>query len=248
MNKELKKNIKTNDEKYRKITLIGIGFICTYFLLIFIKEFIAFLRFTPQINIFESAFEVLNPILFYTIFAPIIIGLILIIISFSKYKNNYEKNFRKKIIITRNLFIVAVIIRPLTFLYYVLIAFTAWGDDYFAQYLWTGGDLINHIFILLPTFFLAISLEKERKISKEQSVRLLFPQIIIWFIGIWIIGYLISLYLNFNVFNDQYAMGITIMINSLAQLIFNSFGIVMFIELGLKSDNLFWQKEKELKE
>ncbi|MBN1330344.1 MAG: hypothetical protein JXA54_12795 [Candidatus Heimdallarchaeota archaeon] len=245
MNEELTTKTKTSNIKNTKLALIGIGFICGYFLLIFIKEFIAFLRFTPQINVFEDVYEILNPTLIYAIFIPFIIGLILVIISFNRYKNN-SKYFRKQTVITRNLFIIALIIRPLTYLYYVLIALIAWGDDLFAQYLWTGGDLINHIFILLPMIFLSLTLKKEQKNSTNHSISIIFPKINIWFLSIWIFGYLISLYLNFNIFNDPFAMGMTIMINSLIQLIFNSLGIAMFVELGMKIDKHFKQKEEEI--
>ncbi len=239
MERELEESVRKKNQRYTKVTLVSIGFICACFLLYFIKEFIALFRFTPQLDIFQEAYDILNPVLFYSIFGVGIVGLILLIINLD-YVRKIATQFGDKIIVTRNLFITALIIRTLTLLYYIFIAFAAWGDDSFLQSFMVGGDLINHLFILIPLLYLSNTLKKARKENPDQITRLILPPIIFWYLVVWIIGYLVEVFVNFVLFNNQNAIEITIMINSLVQMIFNSYGIAMFIELAKKREKIFF--------
>ena len=83
----------------------------------------------------------------------------MLVVSLSRFMKNAEDDSNKKIIEQlRNLLIVPLVVKPLTFIFVAVSAFSAWGDDAMAHIMWVGADLLCHILLMIPFLFLAFKL------------------------------------------------------------------------------------------
>ncbi|MFW9923991.1 MAG: hypothetical protein ACFFDW_11965 [Candidatus Thorarchaeota archaeon] len=214
-------------EKKAKLLFIGIGFMICYFSLLLLDNLFQLFYFIPQFTALDFLFEA-YPVLFYLEFLPVIVGLILIIIGFTKLKNSIIFTPQKTLQI-RNSFFIPLIFRPLSIIFFILLAFSAWGDDIMEQVTFTGIHISNYIFVLIPLIVFSINVIKELKVRNQKVNILYFPIILLLLSVLWTIGYLIMLFLFFNVFHYEEAGYLVIILVSISiQIIFNSLAITVF--------------------
>jgi hypothetical protein len=220
-----------------KISFIGIIFMFLYYLLYFVISLFISLRYSG-VEFVSEFVEISYPVVLYSSYAIIIVGLVMLVISLSRFLKNTENKSQKDLIKQlRNLLIVPLVVKPLTSIFVVISAFSAWGDDAMAHIMWVGADLLTHILLLVPFLILAFKLRKEKKES-EFKLNIILPFILLGTLSLWVIFYPTSIILFFGTTYEDPLQYIMVATNAEIHMAVCALGYGIFF--------VFWKKFKEL--
>ena len=236
-------NVKIlNEEQLQRnlrISFVGIIFMFIYYLLYFVISLFIALRYSG-VEFVSEFVEISYPVVLYSSYAIIIVGLVMLVVSLNKFLKSTEDKSQKSIIKQlRNLLIIPLVVKPLTFIFVATSAFAAWGDDAAAHIMWIGADLLAHILLMVPFLYLAFKLRKEKK-EAEFKLNIIIPFILLGILCIWLIFYPTSIFLFFGTSYEDPLQYIMVATNAEIHMAVCALGYGIFF--------VFWKKFKEVLE